>query len=72
MRSLCLIDPVLAGRLFTWTSDWQPPTSAKLDRFFFSLEWEELFPLTFARALPYVLSNYIPILIDAIPFFIQI
>ena len=66
IRSLSRIKPPLAGRLFTWSCDWQPPTSAKVDKFLFSLEWEEKYPSTYARTLPYILSDHIPILIDSV------
>ena len=54
----------LVGRLNTWISDRQPSSSVKLDRFLYSLEWDELFPQTSTRALPRILSDHIPILTD--------
>ena len=62
--SLNLIEPLLTGRLYTWTSEWQPPTSAKLNIFLFFLEWEELYPSTSIRALPRILSYHIPVMLN--------
>ena len=53
-----------SGCSFTWTSDWQPPTSAKLNKFLLSLKWKEQYPRSSARALPRILSDHILILLD--------
>ena len=64
IMSLSLIQPPITGRSCTWTSDWQLSTSAKLDMFLFSLEWEEQFSGSSACGLPRFLSDHISILFD--------
>lgn len=64
IRDLHLLDPPISGRRFTWTNDRTPPSSAKLDRFLVSPEWEDKFPLSLAQALPRPLSDHTPIMFD--------
>lgn len=64
IRDLQLADPPLSGRRFTWTNDRHIPSSAKLDRFLLSPEWEDKFPLSLAQVLPRPLSDHSPILLN--------
>ena len=63
INQLCLIEPSLSGQDFTWTNEWQSPSSVKPDTFLLSLEWEDNFPLLSARALQRPLSDHTHILL---------
>lgn len=54
----------LNGRIFTWSNNQENPVFEKLDRILMSLSFESLFPLMFLRALPRVLSDHAPLLLD--------
>lgn len=64
IRYLALSDPPIMSRRFTWTNDRNPPTSAKLDKFLLSQEWENLYPLTSVTTLRRPISDHVPILLN--------
>ena len=55
----------LNGRVFTWSNNQENPVFEKLDRILMSLSHESLFPLMILRALPRVLSDHAPLLLDS-------
>jgi hypothetical protein len=44
INDLALKEVPLHGRKFTWSNGQNSPTLARLDRAFYSVEWEQLFP----------------------------
>lgn len=63
IMNLELINPPMINQSFTWSNMQKNPTLARLDRFLFSTEWDQKFPLTKVEALPRVTSNHCPILL---------
>jgi endonuclease/exonuclease/phosphatase family metal-dependent hydrolase len=64
INSLDLREIVLSGRQFTWTNNMSTPTFVKLDRILTSIDWELKYPRVTARALPRILSDHTPLLLD--------
>jgi hypothetical protein len=60
-----LIEIGLTGRSFTWSNNQENRIMSKIDRIFVSTEFEALFPLASARALPRIGSDHTPIVWDA-------
>jgi endonuclease/exonuclease/phosphatase family metal-dependent hydrolase len=56
-----LIEIGLTGRSFTWSNNQENRIMSKIDRIFVSTEFEALFPLASARALPRIGSDHTPI-----------
>ncbi|KAL4184342.1 hypothetical protein AMTRI_Chr10g540 [Amborella trichopoda] len=61
-----LLDIPLQGNRFTWSSHSSQPILSKLDRFLFSLEWEENFPGSHSLTLPKPISDHCPILLSTL------
>lgn len=55
----------LHGRRFTWSNERDSPTLIKLDRFFFSADWEELFPSCLLEAASSVASDHCALLLHS-------
>jgi hypothetical protein len=53
-----------SGQKFTWTNKQEKPIMVNLDRVFFSLRWEEKFPLSLSWGLIKVGSGHSPIVVD--------
>jgi hypothetical protein len=60
-----LIEIGLTGRTFTWSNNQENRIMSKIDRIFVSTEFEALFPLASARALPRIGSDHTPIVWDS-------
>jgi hypothetical protein len=66
----CVIDGLnlreleMSGRRSTWVNSLPNPTFEKLDRILVSTEWELNHPLTTVVALPQVISDHTPLIID--------
>jgi mannosylglycoprotein endo-beta-mannosidase len=60
-----LIEIGLTGRTFTWSNNQENRIMSKIDRIFVSNEFEALFPLATARALPRIGSDHTPIVWDS-------
>jgi len=60
-----LVDPPLEGARFTWSSHEEVPILSRLDRFLFSVEWEEHFQGVHQVTLPTITSDHVPILLHA-------
>jgi hypothetical protein len=57
-----LCDMHLHGRLYTWSNGRERPTLVKLDRLLASLDWVDLFPFCYPKALSSDISDHCPIL----------
>uniref|UniRef100_J3LW48 Endonuclease/exonuclease/phosphatase domain-containing protein n=1 Tax=Oryza brachyantha TaxID=4533 RepID=J3LW48_ORYBR len=55
----------LWGRRFTWSNERAMPTLVKLDRVFFSQEWDELFPSCLLQAASSVASDHCALLLHS-------
>jgi hypothetical protein len=64
LNDLELKESTLLGRRFTWSNERGQPTLVKLDRWFASLEWDELYPAASLTALSSSLSDHCPILMS--------
>jgi hypothetical protein len=66
----CVIDGLnlreleMSGRRSAWVNSLPNPTFEKLDRILVSTEWELNHPLTTVVALPQVISDHTPLIID--------
>ncbi|KAK9275884.1 hypothetical protein L1049_023158 [Liquidambar formosana] len=65
IRECALRDLPLVNARFTWSNQQMNLVCNRIDRFLFSLEWEELFPHVRQLTLPRVTSNHCPILLDS-------
>jgi hypothetical protein len=55
----------ISGRKYTWANNLPLPTFEKLDRVLVTTEWEEKFPLTTVQALPRVILDHTPLLLNS-------
>ena len=58
-----LIDPPLEGGRYTWSSHEIVPVLSGIDRFLFSIEWEDHFQGVHQVTLPKITSDHFPILL---------
>jgi hypothetical protein len=54
----------MPSRKYTWVNNRTSPTYEKLDRVLATSEWEEKYPLTTVQALPRVISDHAPLLLN--------
>lgn len=59
------MDLQLNGALFTWSNQQTPPIMSRLDRYFISTEWADLYPQTVQTALPKPNSDHCPIVLNS-------
>ncbi|KAK2975193.1 hypothetical protein RJ640_022085 [Escallonia rubra] len=52
------------GAKYTWTNNQRNPIMSRLDRFFISADWENHFKNVAQKALPRVISDHSPIILD--------
>jgi exonuclease III len=64
VRDLELIEIPIQSIRYTWSSMRASPTFSKLDRFFISTEWDEMFPLSSASHCPRTTSDHFPLIFD--------
>jgi exonuclease III len=64
INSLDLREIALPERQFTWENNMPTPTFEKLDRILTSTDWELKYPRVTAHALPRILSDHTPLLLD--------
>jgi exonuclease III len=64
IAALGLIDPQLEGGTFTWTNIREVEARSRIDRFLFSLDWEDHFPSIIQRRMPRLMSDHFPILLE--------
>jgi hypothetical protein len=65
INDLELRESTLLGRRYTWSSEREMPTLAKLDRWFGSVEWDDLYPEASLTAMSSSLSDHCPILMSS-------
>jgi len=63
INSCGLIDPLLEGGRFTWSSHRDVPVLSHIDRFLFSVEWEGHFQDMHQVILPKITSDHFAILL---------
>lgn len=56
-----LVDPPLLGGMFTWAKKENQECSSRIDRFLFSVEWDEVFSNIKQSLLPRISSDHCPI-----------
>ena len=59
-----MIDLLLEGGTFTWSNSREVALKARLDRFLFSVDWEDKFPTVHQRRLSRLLSDYFLIVLE--------
>jgi exonuclease III len=64
VNDLELMESTLIGRRFTWSNERETATLVKLDRWFGSVEWDELHPDASLTACSSSLSDHCPILMS--------
>jgi hypothetical protein len=64
LNDLELRESNLLGRRYTWSNERDTPTMVKLDRWFGSVEWDEMHPDASLSALSSSLSDHCPILMS--------
>lgn len=67
INDLSLHELHLNGRSFTWSNGWTNPTLERLDRIFYTSDWEDMFPQCFLKALPSTVSDHCPLLLSTYP-----
>ena len=60
-----LIDLLLVGGCFTWSSGTTPPSMSRIDRALVSLDWEAHYSDVLLRLLPQPISDHHPLLMVA-------
>ncbi|RVW99583.1 Transposon TX1 uncharacterized 149 kDa protein [Vitis vinifera] len=68
IRECELHDPPLRNASFTWSNMQESPVCKRLDRFFYSNEWELSFPQSLQEVLPRWTSDHWSIVLDTNPF----
>jgi hypothetical protein len=66
VNDLELREVPLLGRRFTWSNERASPTLVKLDRWFASVEWNEMYPEASLSAVSSSLSDHSPILMTTV------
>jgi len=66
-----VVDPLLEGARFTWSSHEEVSVLSRIDRFLFSIELEEHFQGVHQVTLPKITSNHFPILLPDHTSFIE-
>ena len=64
ISKLGLLDLDLKGWDYTWRNRWEHPSLARLDRFLFNTEWEELFLASIQSGLMSSASDHVPPALD--------
>ncbi|XP_011624388.1 uncharacterized protein LOC105420856 [Amborella trichopoda] len=65
IESNALMDPPIIRSQFIWSNNSIANlATSKLDRFLLALEWQEVFPLAFVKALARLSSDHLPIVLD--------
>lgn len=64
LADLELLDPPLNNRSYTWCNDRDVTIMARLDCFLFSLGFEDRFPFLKQIALPCIVFDHVPLILD--------
>ena len=59
-----LIDLPLQGGTFTWSNSQEVASKARLDRFLFSVDWEDKFPTVSRRRMSRLCSNHFLVVLE--------
>lgn len=54
----------LLGRKYTWSNERQPPTLVRLDRAFYCVEWDSIFPKSILQSMTAGVSEHCPLILD--------
>jgi hypothetical protein len=63
INDLQLVELPLLGRKFTWSNERSSPTLVRLDRFFYSRDWEDLFPDCLMQSSSSSISDHCPLVV---------
>jgi hypothetical protein len=63
LNAATLQEAHLNGRLFTWSNEREHPTLERIDRFFFSNEWEAIFTNHELHSLASICLDHTPLLL---------
>lgn len=66
-EELELRDPILLNAKYTWSNFRETPICCRLDRFLWTVGWEEMYPKIRQEALVRIVSDHYPIIIDSNP-----
>ena len=58
------IDLPLRGGTFTWSNSREVASKARMDRFLFSVDWEDKFPTVSQRWMSRLCSDHFPIVLE--------
>lgn len=64
ITSLGLVDPPLKRGSFTWSNNREVESMSCIDRFLYSLDWEDQFPSIIQRKLLRLMLDHFPILLE--------
>ena len=59
-----LIDLPFQGGTFTWSNSREVVSKARLDKFLFSVDWEDKFPTVSRRRMSRLCSDHFPIVLE--------
>lgn len=65
IEDLCLIDLPLQCAKFTWSRGDNSPQASRMDRFLISNDWSDIFKNVSQRALPDVISDHKPLILES-------
>lgn len=65
IQDLCIIDLPLQGDQYTWSRGENHIQASRIDRFMISTEWSDSFKIVKQMALPKVISDHRPILLES-------
>ena len=65
IEELNLIDLLLEGESYTWSSDSNQPSMSRIDRALVSHDWEDHYPDVIQQVLPRPILDHFPILVEA-------
>jgi exonuclease III len=66
INELELKEANLLGRRYTWSNECDQPTLERIDRWFCSVDWDEMYPAASLTALSSSLSDHCPILMSTV------
>jgi endonuclease/exonuclease/phosphatase family metal-dependent hydrolase len=64
INELHLLELDLTDRAFTWSNEQADPTMTRIDRFFATTEWHDLYPSTDLHSMCTMTSDHCPLLMQ--------